>query len=253
VTAFPDPGAWIRQERPKAEARLRLFCLPYGGGGASLFRRWAARMPPGIEVLPVQLPGREGRFTEPPFNRLFPLVRALAAALRPWLDIPFAIFGHSMGALVGFELARNLRMTQSCLPKHLFLSACPAPQISNGRAKIYNLPEPAFFDGLRRLHRTPPAFLQEPELLSIFLPLLRADFAVFETYTYVEEHPLACPITAFCGSEDSLAGPSEVGAWRSQTTASFSMHMIPGDHFFIHGSEDLLVKAVAAAMPAAAA
>jgi medium-chain acyl-[acyl-carrier-protein] hydrolase len=208
-------------------------------------------MPPEVEVLPVQLPGREGRFAEMPFNRLFPLVRALVGAVRPWLDLPFAIFGHSLGALVGFELARHLRWSLSCTPERLFVSACPAPQLSHQRSPIYALPEPAFIAGIRKLHGVPPAFLNEPELLDLFLPLLRADFAVYETYTYTPEVPLKCPITAFCGCDDTDAGPPEIGAWRSQTSVSFSMHMIPGDHFFIHTSEKLLVAAVAEALAAA--
>lgn len=250
MNQFPDPGVWIRRAEPNPNARLRLFCLPYSGGGASLFRGWVEAMPPEIEVLPVQLPGREGRFGAAPFNRLFPLVRALAEAIRPWLEFPFAIFGHSLGALVGFELARHLRWSLGRTPERLFVSACPAPQLPHRRSPIYALPKPAFVAGMRQFHGIPPACLQEPELLDLFLPLLRADFAVYETYTYTPEAPLESPISAFCGCDDPVAGPPEAGAWRSQTSASFSMRMIPGDHFFIHTSEKLLVNAVAEALAA---
>ena len=245
LNRFNTPGVWIRRTEPNPDAKLRLFCLPYAGGGASLFRRWAEAVPPEIDILPIQLPGREDRFSEAPFNRMFPLVRALVESVYPWLDLPFAIFGHSLGALVGFELARYLRWSLNRTPEHLFVSACPAPQVSHQQSPIYALPEPDFIAGIRQFHTVPPAFLEEPDLLELFLPLLRADFAVYETYIYTPEAPLECPITAFCGGNDPNASLLEVGAWHSQSSISFIMRVFPGDHFFIHTSEKLLVDAIA--------
>lgn len=240
-----DPGLWIRGDFRRRDPRLRLFCLPYGGGGASIFRQWPEIFPADIEVCPIQLPGREGRFSETAFTRLLLLAHDLAEILQVFLDVPFAIFGHSLGALIGFELARSLRWLEGGTLARLFVSACPAPQLPR-RPPIHALPEPSFIAELARIHSVPPAFLQDRDLLDVFLPLLRSDFALFETYTYYTSEPLACPITAFFGQDDPNTGMLEVAAWRSQTSAPFSLRMVPGDHFFIQSHRQLLVNQILA-------
>lgn len=243
ASSTTDP--WLAGLRPNPRARLRLCCLPHAGGGASLYRRWADLLPQDVEVCPVQLPGREGRFREPAFTRMPALTQALAQALRPCLDRPFAIFGHSMGALVGFEVARLLRRHYGLEPAHLFVSGHAAPQLPPDHVAIHALPDEAFRQELRRLNGTPQAVLDHTELMETLLPTLRADFAVCETYAYEAEAPLGCPITAFGGLQDGRVSRSGLDAWRAQTSAAFHARMLPGDHFFAHTAQPLLVEMVA--------
>src|SRR5205814_4666171 len=189
----PTVDSWIQYYQSKPQACLRLFCFPYAGGGASIFRTWSENLPPEIEACPIQLPGRESRLLEAPFSQLFSLIEPVAQALLPYLDMPCAFFGHSMGALVSFELARYLRRQHGLSPVHLFVSGRRAPQLSDPDPPIHPLPEAEFLEELRSLKGTPEEVLQNTELLQLLLPLLRADFAVCETYAYAPETPLLCP------------------------------------------------------------
>lgn len=226
----------------KIQPRLRLFCFPHGGAGGSIFRLWSKALPPEIEVCPVYLPGREIRLSETPFTQLPPLVQALAQALHPHLDIPCAFFGYSLGALVSFELARYLRKNYDQLPVHLFVASHRAPQLPRLSSDIHDLPEPAFIDALSRLGGTPLEVLQHEELMEVMLPALHADFTVYETYAYTDEAPLDCPITIFGGEQDSLVSRQELAAWREQTRSAFTLNLLPGDHFFLHKYQHLLLQ-----------
>jgi medium-chain acyl-[acyl-carrier-protein] hydrolase len=236
--------SWITCRKPSPQARLRLFCFPYAGGGVSIFRAWSDGLPADVEVCPVQLPGRGTRLTEPPFTRLSPLIQALAEALFPLLDKPFAFFGHSLGALVSFELARQLRRQYGVgvQPVHLFVSADRAPQIPNRDPPVHTLPEGEFLVELRRLNGTPSEVLEDEELRQIMLPVLRADFAVYETYVYSTEPPLNCPLSAFGGLQDQRVSLGDLEAWRDQTSVSFSLRMFPGDHFFLNTTQPVLLR-----------
>jgi medium-chain acyl-[acyl-carrier-protein] hydrolase len=236
--------SWIAFRKPNAQARLRLFCFPYAGTGASIFRTWPDGLPADVEVCPVQLPGRGTRLMETPFTQLSPLVEALAQALIPLLDKPFAFFGHSLGALVGFELARQLRRQSGVQPVRLFVSADRAPQLPQRDRPIHALPEREFLDELRRLNGIPGKVLEEIELMQIMLPVLRADFAVYETYVYSTEPPLSFPISTFGGLQDRRVSRGDLEAWRDQTSASFSLRMFPGDHFFWNTTQPLLLQAL---------
>jgi len=232
----------IAFRKPNPQARLRLFCFPYAGAGASIFRTWSGGLPADVELCPVQYPGRGTRLTETPFTRLAPLVDALAQALRPLLDMPFAFFGHSLGALVGFELARQLRKQSGVQPVRLFVSADRAPQLPSRHRPIHALPVPDFMAELRRLNGTPSKVLEEAELMEIMLPILRADIAVHETYEYSIEPPLGCIISSFGGLEDHRVTRDELEAWRGQTSESFSLRMFAGDHFFVNAAQPLLLQ-----------
>jgi medium-chain acyl-[acyl-carrier-protein] hydrolase len=181
---------------------------------------------------------------ETPFTQLSPLVRTLAQALGPLLDKPFAFFGHSLGALVGFELARQLRRQSGVQPIRLFVSANRAPQIPHRDRPIHALPEGEFLAELRRLNGIPGKVLEDVELMQIMLPVLRADFAVYETYVYSAEPPLDCPISTFGGSQDHRVSRGDLEAWRDQTNVSFSLRMFPGDHFFWNTTQSLLLQAL---------
>ncbi len=194
--------AWIAFRKPNPQARLRLFCFPYAGAGAAIFRTWSGRLPDHVEVCPVQFPGRGTRLMEKPFTQLLPLVETLAQVLIPLLDKPFAFFGHSLGALVGFELARQIRSQSGVQPVRLFVSAARAPQVPHRDRPTYALPEGEFLEELRRLNGTPGELLENAELMQIMIPILRADFAVSQTYVYAAEPPLACGISSFGGVQD---------------------------------------------------
>lgn len=179
---------------------------------------------------------------EPPFTELSPLIQALAHALFPLLDKPFALFGHSLGALVSFELARHLRRQYGLHPVHLFVAAGRAPQIPHRGLPMHTLPEAEFVAQLRCLNGTPKEVFGHAELMEIVLPLLRADFAVYETYVYSSEPPLNCPISTFGGLQDCNVSRGDLEAWRDQTTGSFSSRMFPGDHFFLNTTQPLLLR-----------
>ena len=241
ATAF-DP--WIAYRKPNPQARLRLFCFPYAGIGASIFRTWPDGLPEDVEVCPVQFPGRGTRLMETPFTRLTPLVQALEEALLPLLDKPFAFFGHSLGASVGFELARQLRRRSGIQPVRLFVSADRAPQIPTRDRPIHTLPEGKFLDELRHLNGIPGKVLEDAEIMQIMLPVLRADFTVYETCMYSTEPPLDCIISGFGGLQDRRVSRSDLEAWRDQTSVSFSLRMFPGDHFFLNTTQPLLLQAI---------
>jgi len=239
ATAF-DP--WVACRKPNPQARLRLFCFPYAGTGASIFRTWSDGLPADVEVCPVQFPGRGTRLMETPFTQLEPLVQALAQALVPLMDKPFAFFGHSLGALVGFELARQLRRQSGVQPVRLFVSADRAPQFPHRERPMHALPDEEFLVELRRLNGIPGKVLEEVELMRTMLPVLRADLAVCETYVYSTEPPLNCPISTFGGLQDRRVNRGDLEGWREQTSVSFSLRMFPGDHFFWHTTQPLLLQ-----------
>lgn len=236
---------WLAYREANPRARLRMFCFPYAGGGASAYRGWGTSLPAEVEVCPVQLPGREGRLREPPFTRSDEMISTVAEALTPWFDLPFVFFGHSMGAMIGFELTRALRREGRTLPLHLFVSGRRAPQLPARDEPIHDLPEPEFIERLRELNGTPEEVLQHAELMKLLTPLLRADFAVNETYEWIEEPPVDVGISAFGGLADVDVSRDDVEAWSIQTRGRFRMRMMPGDHFFLHPQKDLILESVA--------
>jgi medium-chain acyl-[acyl-carrier-protein] hydrolase len=236
---------WISCPRPNPAARVRLFCFPYSGAAANIYYPWSEILPPTWEVCPVQLPGRGARMREPLADRLGPQVDAIAAGLAPYLDKPFAFFGHSMGALISFELARQLRRSDAAMPVRLFVSGHQAPHLPDRNPPLHALPEPEFIARLRELNGTPEEVLQHAELLQLLVPILRADFAVCETYVYRAEPPLACPISAFSGLGDDYVDREELEAWREQTMGAFSIRMFPGDHFYLNTARPYLLQALA--------
>jgi len=169
-----------------------------------------------------------------PYTHLKPLVEAIADAFSPVLDKPFTFFGHSMGGLISFELARYLRREGGPQPVHLFVSGLRAPQLPDSDPPFHDMPEPEFLKELRRLRGTPDELFDHPEMIQIITPVLRADFSVCQTYVYTPEPPLDCPITAFGGVTDPETSDGRLLAWQEQTTSSFTMQMFPGDHFFVN-------------------
>lgn len=233
---------WIRYAKSNVQARVRLFCFAYAGGGAGVFRAWGSRLPPEIEVCPIELPGRGSRIMASPFTRLTPLIEMLAQDIQPYLTMPFAFFGHSMGGLISFELTRQLRRQLAAVPTHLLISAYRAPQLPHTNPPIHQLPDSAFVEALRSFNGTPQAVLENTELMRLMLPTLRADFAVCETYVYTHEEPLGCPISVFGGLQDREVSQSELEAWHKQTYNSFTLRMFAGHHFFLHSAQESLLE-----------
>jgi len=236
---------WLAYREVNPRARLRLFCFPYAGGGASAYRGWASVLPSDVEVCPVQLPGRESRLREPAFDRPELLILALADALQAHLGLPFAFFGHSMGAMLAFELTRELRRRGGPLPLHLFVSGRRAPQVPAREEDIHDLPEPEFVAKLRELNGTPEEVLQHAELMRLLTPVLRADFAVNETYVFRPEEPLDLGISAFGGLGDAEVTREDIVGWSEHARGVFRLRMLPGDHFFLHSARDLITETVA--------
>lgn len=244
TTIAPTLKSWIGHFKPNPRASLRLFCFPYSGGSASAFRTWEHSLPPDIEIVPIQLPGRENRLRERPFTHLTPLIQALLDVLPPMLDKPFVLFGHSLGALICFELTRQLQKKGGPQPQHIFVSAHRAPQKPLLQEPLHLQSDTKMLQELRNLNGTPESVLQNTELMNILMPLFRADFSIYETYTYQPEDPLNCAITAFCGTQDTRATRGEMIPWQEQTSGHFVLRMLPGGHFFMHTAQTQLLQSI---------
>ena len=205
------------------------MCFPCAGGGPSEFRGWSQWLPTSVEVVGIRLPGRESRLHEPPATRVAPLALALADSL-DCVSTPLVFFGHSFGALLAFETARELRR-RGTEPSALLVAACRAPHLKARRAPLSEAPDTELIAFIGML-QDPQLLLSEPELAEIVLPVLRADFQAYDTYVYEEEAPLMCRIVAFGGTHDPEVDAEELDAWRRHTTSSFRGHMLSGGHFF---------------------
>lgn len=241
-------GRWLVRPRPDPGAMVRLVCFSYAGAGTTVYHGWADLLPPGVEVVLVRLPGRESRIREQPFTSMTAIVQTLAPLLARHVEGPLAFFGHSMGALVAFETARELRRNHGRQPAHLLVSGRHAPHLQHADPPIHALPQEQFIrEMVQRYNGFPRAILEEPELLQLYLPSLRGDFAVLESYAHVREAPLDCPISTLGGVEDARARPEELEAWRQHTAAAFSRQMFPGGHFYLNekgGAREALLRAL---------
>jgi medium-chain acyl-[acyl-carrier-protein] hydrolase len=240
---------WVHCPRPRPDASLRLFCLPYAGAGASVFFDWPQRVPPNIEICGIQLPGRENRIREEPYRDVVSLARELLCILAPALDLPFAVFGHSMGALLGFELVRQITEAGGTMPSRLLVAASRPPHGPNRRPSVGESSDELLLAEVLRLGGTPLAVLENQELMALVLPTLRADFTVHETYN--SEDILDVPITAFGGASDPEVSLEEIGGWAMRTRKDFRCHTVEGDHFFLRTSRDALLALLISDLDAA--
>jgi medium-chain acyl-[acyl-carrier-protein] hydrolase len=234
---------WFSVRLARTAPALRLFCFPHVGAGTSAYNSWPPSWAQGnVELWAVRLPGREQRLSEMPFQRMGPLIDALYEAMAPHLNPPYAFYGHSLGALIGFEMARRIRLQRRAGPVRLLVSAHSAPQIEMRRRPLYDLPRKEFEDELRRFAGTPEEVLQNQDLMDIMMQMLRADFEVNETYSYQKGLALDCPISVFGGLEDHGVSQADLAAWSVQTSREFSLHMLKGDHFFVFHSSEFLAR-----------
>ena len=222
---------------PNARAAVRLFCIPYAGGRAGLFRKWSRGLGECVEVCPVELPGHGRRFAERPLDSVSSLVDQLATDLQTLIDRPFAMFGHSLGGLIAFELAREFRRRFRVEPVRLLVAAVSAPRITGCHPRARVLSDGELLDRVQRLAGTPQTILDDRELMQMALRVIRADFAAFNAYQYRDEPPLSCPISAFVGDRDPEVRPQASLAWAYETRNVFSLRRFRGGHFFVQDSE----------------
>jgi medium-chain acyl-[acyl-carrier-protein] hydrolase len=242
---------WFVRPDPRPFARLRLFCFPHAGVGATAFRPWAAELPADVELIAVQPPGRETRLREPPFEVLDELLAELRRQIEPWLDREFAFFGHSMGACVAYEITRSLRDDRGPLPTHLFVSGRRAPGAPVVEPPLHPLTDDEFVAEIRRRYDgIPDEVMRHPELLALLLPCLRADIAALERHPHRPGPPLPAPILAFGGAQDPCVSATELGAWRAETAAGFSLRLFPGGHFYLQTARRALLESLTAALSA---
>ena len=237
-------SSYFQSYKQSSEIKMRLFCFPYAGGGASVFSRWADDFTEGLELIAVQFPGRETRFGEKPFSDLTTLVQVVVSEIRPYLSVPFAFFGHSMGALVCFEMARSLRKFHYPQPFHLFVSGFRAPQLKDPDPPIHQLPDTLFLEELKALGGIPENALDIPELMELMLPIIRQDVKICECYTYSKEPALDCSISSYGGLRDKKISKEQLAAWEAQTTGDFALRMFNDDHFFINNLSNPLVHLI---------
>lgn len=242
------PGAnlgvnrWIAARNHVEGTRIRLFCLPHAGSGAAIFHTWKRTLPAWVDVCPILLPGRDVRMAERLYTNSDVLIEEMAEALTGHLDKPYAIFGHSMGALLAFELAQRLRSKALRAPSYLFLSGRIAAHLPWEHKRIHHLPTEEFLVELgARYGGLSQELLRNPVMLEVYLPILRADMMLIETYRHRERPPLDCPIMAFAGTDDGNISDEALAAWSQQTTADLSVRRFAGDHFYLSGSSRALL------------
>jgi len=237
---------WLTWPASDARTRLRLFCFPYAGGSGTLFRPWRNLLPADVDVCAIQFPGRSARMREPHVRDMGTLASAIAEAILPLCDGPFAFFGHSLGALTAFEVARHMRRTAHREPLVLVAAGRRAPQIPSPHPPVYALPHDEFVAELRRLDGMPEEVLRDEDLMRLVLPALRADFELCDTYQFPPGAGLTAPIVVYGGSDDTDDTPDRLEPWRLVTSGAFTLRMFPGNHFFIHTVESLLLQTLSA-------
>ena len=224
-----------------ADRRLRLFCFPYAGGSAATFREWFKVLDAHVDVVAVEYPGRGGRRRETLLKRVADIVDIVAPDIDAQIDRPFALFGHSMGGLVAYELLQRL-VQRGVQPACVFMSGCRPPLIKRSEKNLHQLPDTEFIEELRKFNGTPAALLGDPELMSLAMPILRADFEAVATYPQGGEAKMPCPVFAYGGMNDDNVTLDELEGWRDMTRAQCTVRVFPGDHFFLHSEGMTLLR-----------
>lgn len=229
---------------------MRLFCLPYAGGAATIYHRWQSSIPDDVEVCPVELPGRLSRLREPPYDDIVPLVAALGDALDPLLDRPFAIFGYSMGALIAFEWARDIARRRGIEPAHVIVGARGAPHLPSSIVHVTRtMTDRELLARILDLYGARiQAVVADPDMAAIVLRIMRADLGLLDAYRYMDGAPLRAPITVLGGARDTIVSRDALGEWARHTRGPFTLRLFDGDHFFLHSEEQAVIATVAGAL-----
>lgn len=235
-------GKWLWFPSPRPQARIRLFCFPNAGAGASAFREWSSILPDDIEVAAIQLPGRENRFDEPMSSELDSLLKAICGVVVGMADRPYFFFGHSMGALIAFELTKLIQKQGSPGPFHLVVSGRRAPHLPRREPPMHALEDDVFLERIGEFNGTPKELFDNTELMKLFLPILRNDFALSENYRCNDSTTVICPLTALGGDLDTGVSEEDLAAWVTMAGGPFRYELLSGDHFFIHSSRRGLLE-----------
>ncbi len=238
---------WFRCPSPLEAHTERLYCFPFAGGGPMAFRAWPAHFP-ATEVWAVHLPGRESRMGEPPFTDMDALMDVLVPLFAAHADAPFSLFGHSMGAMVAFELTRRLEADTGLRPNRLFVSGHAAPSSPAKPNHSHTLPHAEFVDRIRSFEGTPDEVFEHKELLEIFVPLLRADITLLETYKCIADARVACPIVALGGRDDKEVAIAALDDWAAHTHAAFEVHAFDGGHFYWNDAPEPMLRVINATL-----
>jgi len=242
----PTESRWFPSPTLRPEARLRLFCFPFGGGAASAFRLWQSKLPPSLEVWPVQFPGRESRADEPSAEDWRRLVEEMAEAIRPWLDRPFAFYGHSMGGMLAYELTRQLRRMGAPLPQRLVVAAVlPLHTIPESfLGHVEEMPDANFLQTMTERYGSPMGVFVDPQARERALRALRADVRLVNRYLHVSEPPLEVPFSTYSGRQDAEVPPEKMERWRELVTGDFRARSFEGGHFFLFNSREAVQRAL---------
>ena len=233
---------WFLAPEPREERRARLFCLPYAGGSAAVYRSWMSALPPEIELLSVQLPGRGWRLREAPLRDLHVAADRIADAIAEQDDLPFAVFGHSMGAWLGLEVVRRLEASGR-VPLKFFASGRQAPGLGCTQPPLSHLTEEEFIlEVQRRYGGIPHEILAERDLLALLLPSLRADIAMLEMHAHRPGRPIAAPLHAIVGDADELVSAEEMAPWAEEAAGGFEVSILEGGHFYFQPDAQPLIQ-----------
>ncbi|OYD09090.1 thioesterase II family protein [Paludifilum halophilum] len=224
--------------------KIKLFCFPYAGGSSVIYNRWRPWIDRRIELHPVELPGRGRRFAEPLCRQIDPLTEDIYNRIQGELDgTPFSLFGHSMGALLIYEVIRKIRAEKGEEPVHAFFSGRFPPHVRDG--KVYHkLPDESFKKAILALGGTPREFIENREMIKLFLPVLRADFQVLETYVFQESEPMDRDISILYGQEDTDTPVGDLNEWQRYTKGNCRFYDYPGGHFFINEQTESIVRMI---------
>lgn len=225
---------WLVTHNALPNPRMRLFCFPYSGGAAHVFSKWPERLSNDVEVVAIQPPGRSNRFTEPLISTIEPMVQGATEAMRSKLDKPFAVFGHSLGAAVAFEVCKRLE-AEGFQPEVFIPSGRNAPHVETDKKPLHQLSDQEFIEEIKTFNGTPAEVLDNPELMELMVPILKADFGISETYQPDLTHQVKSRINAFGGNRDPHVEDEGIDGWGQYTASSFESNILDGDHFFIHG------------------
>ena len=239
-----EKNRWIKIFKKRPRAGTRLFCFHFAGGGASVFKNWNNLLPAEIELCAVQLPGREDRYNETPLENYHTAIAELIPRIRPLLDKPFIFFCHSMGTIIGFQLALALYKDYNLTPLRCFFSASAAPNNKPLFKKIAHLPEKEFKAEILSFGGIPREVTSSPGLLKIMLPLLRHDFRLIDSFTYEDCDLLHCPLTILGGQDDSNVPPAKLEGWHNVSTEETNIILFRGGHFYLLENMELLVQTV---------
>ncbi|MEU1482056.1 alpha/beta fold hydrolase [Streptomyces sp. NPDC005760] len=238
----PDSPLLRRAARPDPE--VRLVCFPYAGAGASMYAAWPELLPDTVELVAVQLPGREDRLFDPVSSDVAAIARTVAVTLRPYFSVPVVFFGHCAGALLAYEVASTSAERFGVQPAQLVVSGLGAPDLPRQWPALHTLPDAELRAELRGWGAAPQQVLDDDDFMDLLLPGVRADFALWDGYRYRPRPPLTCPVTVFGGTDDERAGAEELEAWRAHTDGPFARRMFPGGHFFVDELREDVTAAV---------